>query len=213
MNTPSIYILPPNPDSAPSPRPSHWNPWVIASVATICIIILLLTYFRIFQNFCCNFSSRNQVGRRLLSETNPDDPSLQFHSHGLDLSIIHAVPITQFKEENGGSEMVHQSNIDCAVCLGEFQEGEWLRRLPNCKHAFHISCIDTWFLSHSNCPLCRSEVYGFALDDHEYPVSKYTLLETLRREDFFQERSAHYQFLRSTILISSVARRESRLGS
>ena len=27
--------------------------------------------------------------------------------------------------------------------------------LPKCNHAFHISCIDTWLRSHTNCPLCR----------------------------------------------------------
>ncbi|KAH7511236.1 hypothetical protein FEM48_ZijujUnG0031800 [Ziziphus jujuba var. spinosa] len=26
------------------------------------------------------------------------------------------------------------------------------------QHAFHVQCIDAWFQSHSNCPLCRAPV-------------------------------------------------------
>ncbi|XP_015867601.3 putative RING-H2 finger protein ATL53 [Ziziphus jujuba] len=195
--------MPMNPVTSQELKPSHWNPWVITSVATICIVIMLFAYLRIIKTFCNNIS-RNQDGRRLLNVSNPDDPSLQFHSHGLDFSFVHSLPITQFKKDNQGKSEMAQSNMDCAVCLGEFEEGEWLRHLTNCKHVFHISCIDTWCLTNSNCPICRSEVYGLGLD-HEYSASMYTLLETLTREDFFRERAEHYQFLRSTILQNSVS--------
>ncbi|GJM98544.1 hypothetical protein PR202_ga15568 [Eleusine coracana subsp. coracana] len=47
---------------------------------------------------------------------------------------------------------------DCAVCLGEFSDGELVRLLPRCAHPFHASCIDTWLRAHVNCPLCRSPV-------------------------------------------------------
>lgn len=46
----------------------------------------------------------------------------------------------------------------CTVCLGEFHDGELLRLLPKCGHAFHVSCIDTWLRAHANCPLCRAVV-------------------------------------------------------
>ncbi|MCL7039444.1 hypothetical protein MKW94_028109 [Papaver nudicaule] len=32
-----------------------------------------------------------------------------------------------------------------------------LRLLP-CHHAFHPRCIDTWFISSSTCPVCRSDL-------------------------------------------------------
>lgn len=47
---------------------------------------------------------------------------------------------------------------ECSVCLSEFQEEEMLRLLPKCNHAFHVSCIDTWLRSHTNCPLCRAGI-------------------------------------------------------
>lgn len=47
---------------------------------------------------------------------------------------------------------------DCAVCLAEFEQGDDLRVLPKCNHAFHIPCIDTWLSSHTTCPLCRAPI-------------------------------------------------------
>ncbi|CAL9002517.1 unnamed protein product [Prunus brigantina] len=46
----------------------------------------------------------------------------------------------------------------CAVCLCEFKDGEAIRVLPECMHLFHAECIDMWLSSHSNCPLCRSDI-------------------------------------------------------
>ncbi|KAF3671086.1 E3 ubiquitin-protein ligase ATL41 [Capsicum annuum] len=31
------------------------------------------------------------------------------------------------------------------------------RILANCKHSFHVGCIDKWFDCHSTCPVCRAE--------------------------------------------------------
>ncbi|XP_050214680.1 RING-H2 finger protein ATL51-like [Mercurialis annua] len=45
----------------------------------------------------------------------------------------------------------------CSVCLCEFNEGEQIRLLPECLHLFHVTCIDIWLNSHSNCPLCRAD--------------------------------------------------------
>lgn len=53
---------------------------------------------------------------------------------------------------------------DCSVCLSEFEADETLRLLPNCKHAFHVSCIDTWLRSHTNCPLCRAGIVNNTVD-------------------------------------------------
>ncbi|XP_050215715.1 RING-H2 finger protein ATL79-like [Mercurialis annua] len=50
----------------------------------------------------------------------------------------------------GGAE------ADCAICLSEFVEGEGIRVLGSCQHAFHVHCIEKWLSSHSSCPTCRS---------------------------------------------------------
>ncbi|VYS62852.1 unnamed protein product [Arabidopsis thaliana] len=52
--------------------------------------------------------------------------------------------------------------MECSVCLSEFKDNESGRIMPNCKHTFHVDCIDMWFHSHSSCPLCRSLIEPFA---------------------------------------------------
>ncbi|CAL9776945.1 unnamed protein product [Musa acuminata subsp. burmannicoides] len=71
---------------------------------------------------------------------------------GLEVPAVAALPsvLIRFGGLKDGAE--------CAVCLCELSEGDAARLLPKCGHAFHVECIDMWFLSHSTCPLCRSSV-------------------------------------------------------
>ncbi|RVX10167.1 hypothetical protein CK203_016193 [Vitis vinifera] len=43
------------------------------------------------------------------------------------------------------------------VCLYDFEVGEEIKRLTNCKHIFHQSCLDHW-MDHDQktYPLCRT---------------------------------------------------------
>ncbi|RWR89499.1 RING-H2 finger protein ATL79-like protein [Cinnamomum micranthum f. kanehirae] len=45
---------------------------------------------------------------------------------------------------------------ECAICLSEFVDGEGVRVLPRCKHAFHGKCIEGWLASRLSCPTCRT---------------------------------------------------------
>ncbi|XAR61360.1 hypothetical protein NMG60_11035044 [Bertholletia excelsa] len=71
---------------------------------------------------------------------------------GLDRAILKSLP-TFFYEP-----AAHDRPLECAVCLSEFGKNELGRILPKCNHRFHIDCIDMWFCSHGNCPLCRAPV-------------------------------------------------------
>ncbi|KAL6204665.1 hypothetical protein ACLB2K_021932 [Fragaria x ananassa] len=186
--------------TSPGSRPSQLDPWLIASVLILCTVAVIFSYYKILKRFWYAFRygrSNPNHRRTLLNETNADDASPLYQSQGLDFAVIRSLPITQFKKKSEAEDAEdNQSNTDCPVCLGEFEEEEWIRHLPKCNHAFHISCIDTWFVAHSNCPLCRSEVYDFHQD---CPIPMYTLLESVR-ESVIQERALHYQMLRSAIL-------------
>ncbi|XP_073158220.1 RING-H2 finger protein ATL79-like [Henckelia pumila] len=46
---------------------------------------------------------------------------------------------------------------ECIICLSEFAIGEKLRVLEDCKHGFHVKCIQQWLLLHSSCPTCRTK--------------------------------------------------------
>ncbi|KAL5215320.1 hypothetical protein ABZP36_004472 [Zizania latifolia] len=72
---------------------------------------------------------------------------------GLDEAAIDSIAVTRYQT---GAGLLGAA--DCSVCLGEFQDGELVRLLPKCGHAFHVPCIDTWLRAHVNCPLCRSDV-------------------------------------------------------
>ncbi|KAG8057073.1 hypothetical protein GUJ93_ZPchr0002g26828 [Zizania palustris] len=70
---------------------------------------------------------------------------------GLDEATIASIATAEYRGGVGWGG-------DCAVCLGEFRDGELVRLLPRCSHPFHAPCIDTWLRAHVNCPLCRSAV-------------------------------------------------------
>lgn len=77
-------------------------------------------------------------------------------SKGLDPSVVSAIPLFVYE-----SEMKKQSaaaEIECVICLSEFEDREIGRRLPKCSHEFHLECIDMWLNSHVNCPVCRAPV-------------------------------------------------------
>ncbi|KAL6899722.1 hypothetical protein ACP4OV_006380 [Aristida adscensionis] len=82
---------------------------------------------------------------------------------GLDEAAIESIALTRYRAGPGGV----LGAADCAVCLGEFRDGELLRLLPKCGHAFHVPCIDTWLRAHVNCPLCRADVLGPAAADEQ----------------------------------------------
>uniref|UniRef100_A0A0D9XEN2 RING-type E3 ubiquitin transferase n=1 Tax=Leersia perrieri TaxID=77586 RepID=A0A0D9XEN2_9ORYZ len=70
---------------------------------------------------------------------------------GLDEATITSIATAEYRAGVGWGG-------DCAVCLGEFRDGELVRLLPRCSHPFHAPCIDTWLRAHVNCPICRSPV-------------------------------------------------------
>lgn len=49
----------------------------------------------------------------------------------------------------------------CSICLGEYEEGEQLCRLP-CSHVYHTDCINSWCSNHTRCPLCNVDLDGTA---------------------------------------------------
>ncbi|KAF7056637.1 hypothetical protein CFC21_064024 [Triticum aestivum] len=57
------------------------------------------------------------------------------------------------------------THTTCAVCLAEYADGDELRRLPGCKHAFPRLCVDEWLRRRPSCPLCRTSPPAATTDD------------------------------------------------
>ncbi|KAL5773668.1 hypothetical protein ACOSP7_013308 [Xanthoceras sorbifolium] len=76
---------------------------------------------------------------------------------GLKKKEIMVLPTTTF---SGSSSSASSSSSPgcCAICLGDFVDGEEVRVLPKCNHKFHVTCIDKWLLSHPSCPTCRQSL-------------------------------------------------------
>ncbi|KAM3214087.1 hypothetical protein ACQJBY_066486 [Aegilops geniculata] len=93
----------------------------------------------------------------------PEDEEVVHHAWhirtvGLDEAAIESIALTRYRAGAG----TLGGAADCSVCLGEFLDGELLRLLPKCGHAFHVPCIGTWLRAHVNCPLCRADVVVLA---------------------------------------------------
>jgi len=47
----------------------------------------------------------------------------------------------------------------CPICQENIAIDEWYKKLPQCQHCFHASCIDQWLLRRASCPVCREEIF------------------------------------------------------
>ncbi|CAN7054132.1 unnamed protein product [Brassica rapa subsp. trilocularis] len=175
---PDYYTLSPwsSPQPSKAPSPSIYQPSQDPSSSTEAITIItvtgaalaiLLTGFFLVAKYVTesvnrSLRERHQSQRDLGDDTSDeefqdreqvDHPIWLIRTTGLQQSTINSITICTYKRGDGLIE-----RTDCPVCLNEFQEDESLRLLPKCNHAFHISCIDTWLRSHTNCPLCRAGI-------------------------------------------------------
>ncbi|XP_031123897.1 E3 ubiquitin-protein ligase Os04g0590900-like [Ipomoea triloba] len=161
-----IIFPPPPPFDFPEDNNSgpSFSPLVIAIIGILASAFLLVSYYAIMSKYCGNRRGRiresddNNQRDSDDSEEN-QDPSIHGQpwnsaNTGLDEALIKSITVFKYKKGDG----VVIDGSDCPVCLSEFQEDENLRLLPKCSHSFHVNCIDTWLKSHSNCPLCRSNI-------------------------------------------------------
>ncbi|KAF8727337.1 hypothetical protein HU200_018939 [Digitaria exilis] len=71
---------------------------------------------------------------------------------GLDPAVIASYPRVPFSSAALGAD----AEVACSICLCEYREGEMLRVMPECKHRFHLTCLDAWLRRSASCPVCRS---------------------------------------------------------
>ncbi|KAI3764650.1 hypothetical protein L2E82_14661 [Cichorium intybus] len=149
-----IFPPPPAFQSGDDGSGMNFSPLIIVVIGILASAFLLVSYYTIISKYCKREESQlNPSPESEIRNQSTTHDQWQHAATGLDDSLIKSIAVCKYRKGDGVVD-----GSDCAVCLSEFQEGESLRLLPKCNHAFHLPCIDTWLGSHSNCPLCRSHV-------------------------------------------------------
>lgn len=96
--------------------------------------------------------------------------------------MINSYPKFKFCKRNGisgggGGGGGGGNDTVCAICLCEYKDGEMLRLLPDCKHYFHVTCVDAWLKLNASCPVCRNSPLPTPLStplSEVVPLSQYS---------------------------------------
>ncbi|RWW25630.1 hypothetical protein GW17_00010023 [Ensete ventricosum] len=162
---------PPCPPPLPSAPPLHIDNHhgrhlvsflLIPAAIVTAALLLSITYYAVLRR------RRRPVRSASFVDSNPDgndddtplDDGEPFHhvwyirTVGLDEATIRSIAVAEYRTGDG----LLDGASDCSVCLGEFRDGELVRLLPKCGHAFHVPCIDAWLGAHVNCPICRAHI-------------------------------------------------------
>ena len=172
-------------DAPTTSSPFPGTSFVILSVSIVGILatsLLLLAYY-LFLTRCGLLFFWRPGGTH---DFDDDDVVVAGHRHvvvtvhdpvpprrsGLEEAAIRRIPTFRYRHgarhhlvltsseanNNNKDKQAAAAAAECAVCLADFRDGERLRVLPPCLHAFHIDCIDAWLQSAATCPLCRAAV-------------------------------------------------------
>ncbi|XP_027091954.1 RING-H2 finger protein ATL54-like [Coffea arabica] len=164
---PPATVPPPIAHNSSAKQGHHVSPLVIVLGTSFASCFLLVCYYFIVVKYflACNRSRPRQQQRGAADEEFLDEnrgpgidhPIWYINTIGLQPSVIEAITIFRYKKGDNFIE-----GTECSVCLNEFRDDETLRLLPKCSHAFHVSCIDAWLRSHTNCPVCRAGIVSSA---------------------------------------------------
>ncbi|KAJ6843477.1 putative RING zinc finger domain superfamily protein precursor [Iris pallida] len=144
---------------------SKFNPSLAIVIVVIVSAFFFLAFFSIYirqRAGLVNSGDSNSVRGRGAAGARSR------RQRGLGDEVLSSFPTlvySQVKEHKIG-----KGALECAVCLGEFEDDETLRLLPKCDHVFHPDCIDVWLASHVTCPVCRSNLLPDAPHKESLPV-------------------------------------------
>ncbi|KZV29466.1 hypothetical protein F511_03751 [Dorcoceras hygrometricum] len=129
---------------------SFLSPLLISMVGIVATSIAIIIYHLFLVKYC--------LRRRRQEPATAALRAVPLVSAGVEKKVLDAIPVLAFSAVKGGDQYLRLGQEECVVCLGELEDEDLVRLLPNCKHAFHVRCIDQWFLAHTSCPLCRSPI-------------------------------------------------------
>ncbi|KAK4261980.1 hypothetical protein QN277_027603 [Acacia crassicarpa] len=154
---------------APPPEPvAVESDFVVILAALLCALICVVGLIAVAR---CAWLRRGSAS----------SPARALANKGLKKKVLQSLP--RFTYVNGSPNKWVVTS-ECAICLGEFTDGDEIRVLPQCGHGFHMACIDTWLGSHSSCPSCR-QILAVARCQRcgQYPAGSAGEAELKSRED------------------------------
>jgi hypothetical protein len=77
------------------------------------------------------------------------------------------VDISKLKEK--GEKLFDDT---CTICLDKIENGEKVRQIWTCKHAFHSKCFMDWIKVNESCPNCKAELTKSAMLKKELEKEK-----------------------------------------
>ena len=134
---------------------------MVSAIFSLFIVVIVI----LFLHFYLRYLQRRRRQSRLISlEQQISRAERQIHTAsataamppkaGLDpVLIARVLPESIFMQADHRGEVV-----ECSICLSNIEEKATVRILPNCKHIFHVECIDMWLFSNTTCPVCRTAV-------------------------------------------------------
>ncbi|KAG6529318.1 E3 ubiquitin-protein ligase ATL6-like [Zingiber officinale] len=138
----------PAPDQSPKysgcTNPNNFRPSTVTVIFGLITAFIFLAYFCLYVRQCARQAAdqRDEVGVG--------------SAVGLSVDILNSFPTMPYTEAK--ALKLGHGDLECAVCLMEFEDDEDLRMLPGCCHVFHPDCVDAWLASHVTCPVCRSDL-------------------------------------------------------
>ncbi|KAK2427464.1 hypothetical protein P8452_41854 [Trifolium repens] len=131
-----------------------YNNIIVLLIVVGSIAFVVGSLYRILTIWFCN--QQSTPTHQNLPQPPPRFASTTNLSESTSSSIVHLIPTHKYHKRNKADVVSDDDGDTCAVCLGDFEEGEELKTMPECLHSFHVPCIDMWLHSHSSCPICRA---------------------------------------------------------
>ncbi|EHA8586748.1 RING-H2 finger protein ATL70 [Cocos nucifera] len=112
-------------------------------------ILLLLTTIAVSSYYC----NRANTPRPAPPDDSATTPAADVEA-GIDEATLMNYPKVLYSETKLRDKGTTSSC--CSICLADYKDSEVLRDLPDCRHLFHVKCVDPWLRLNPTCPVCRT---------------------------------------------------------